>query len=418
MKKEILKSKKLYCVLSALIVFGFAACKKEHSNLVGGTGAPVITSVATAGKSKTDTLVTTVTTYDANGVATTVIDSNKTHNSVIPFDSTTTEGKKQNQYVIKGKNLGSVTGVSFNGVSAYFNPALVSDNTIIVSIPQNIPTGASVSNKLVVTTLHGSASFNFTVLTPPPTISKVSDYSFTAGSQITLSGVSFATVTSVGLKGSTATATIVSQVDTQMVIKMPTAAISRANLVFTYASGTATSTQEFIDLDNSYQIFVNNNYENGWFDNSWAHPSGISTTTSHSGTSSIEAFYPAGGWQVEGMADWNTPGKFAYNADYKYFTFWVKGGTVNHTLVLVGDQMVGGYGQVQNANAYAAQLISVPAKVWTFYKIPLGAPSSTNPNLLNFWANGTPAQQLGFFLQGQSGDVDEAIYFDEMAFVK
>jgi hypothetical protein len=80
--------------------------------------------------------------------------------------------------------------------------------------------------------------------------------------------------------------------------------------------------------------------------------------------------------------------------------------------------MVGGYGQVQNANAYAAQLVTVPAGVWTYFKIPLGAPGSSNPNLLNFWANGATAQQLGFFLQGMDGDVNEVMYFDEVAFVK
>ncbi|MGZ3946009.1 MAG: hypothetical protein ACXVJB_13770 [Mucilaginibacter sp.] len=416
MKTLILRSKNLYWVLSALMVFGFASCKKESANIVGGKGAPVITRVRTVTKNQVDSMLTTsTTTYDTLGVATTVTGHNY-NPQVSPFDSTTTTGKKQNLYAIIGQNLGSVTSVSFNGISAYFNAALVSDNTIIVSIPQDVPTGPDQPNKLVVTTLHGSVSYDFTVLTPPPTISKVSDYNFVAGSQITLTGVSFATVTSVTIKGTTAAATIVSKVDTQMVIKMPATTVSRANLLFTYASGQAASTQEFVDLDNAYQLFANNDFRNGWADASWAHPSGTSTNTSHSGTASIIASYPAGGWQIEGWANWY-PG-IDYNPDYKYLTFWVKGGTVSHTLVLVGDQMEGGYGQVQNQYAYAAQLVTVPAKVWTYFKIPLGAPSTTNPNLLNFWKNGTTAKQLGFFLQGQSGDVDETMYFDEVAFIK
>jgi hypothetical protein len=411
-----LRSKNLYWILSALMVFGFASCKKESATIVGGKGAPVITRVRTVTKTQVDSMLTTTTiTYDSQGVATTVTSPNY-NPQVIKFDSTTTEGKKQNLYAIIGQNLGSVTSVKFNGVSAYFNAALVSDNTIIVSIPQDVPTGPDQPNKLVVTTLHGSVSYAFTVLTPPPTVSKVSDYNFVAGSQITLTGVSFATITAVTIKGTTDAATIVSKVDTQMVIKMPASAINRANLLFTYASGQAASSQEFVDLDNAYQIFVNNDFKNSWADNSWAHPSGVSTTTSHSGTASIVATYPAGGWQIEGWSN-GSPG-IDYNADYKYLTFWVRGGTVSHTLVLVGDQMAGGYGQVQNQYAYAAQLVTVPAKVWTYFKIPLGAPSSTNPNLLNFWKNGTPAKQLGFFLQGQNGDVDETMYFDEVAFIK
>jgi hypothetical protein len=414
MKTLIIRSRNLYWVLSALLVFGFASCKKESATIVGGTGAPVITRVRTLNKNQVDSMLTTVaTTYDTLGVAKTVTTPNVTP-QVTPFDSTTTDGKKQNLYAIVGQNLGSATLVTFNGVSAYFNRALVSDNIIIVSIPQDVPTGADQSNKLVVTTLHGSVSFNFTVLTPPPTVSKVSDYNFVAGSQITLTGVSLGTISAVTIKGTTLTAAIVSKVDTQMVIKMPATTLNRVNLVFTYASGQATGTQEFVDLDNAYQIFVSNDFKNGWADASWAHPSGTSTKTSHFGTASAMASYPAGGWQIEG---WASSG-VSYSADYKYLTFWVKGGTVAHTLVLVGDQMEGGYGQVQNQYAYAAQLIAVPAKVWTYFKIPLGAPSSTNVNLLNFWKNGTNAKELGFFLQGQSGDVDETMYFDEVAFVK
>jgi hypothetical protein len=78
--------------------------------------------------------------------------------------------------------------------------------------------------------------------------------------------------------------------------------------------------------------------------------------------------------------------------------------------------MAGGYGQ--NTSPVAAQVVHVPAKVWTFFKIPLGTPSSNDPTLLNFWKNGTPAKQLGFFLKGQGGDVDETMYFDEVAFLK
>ena len=69
----------------------------------------------------------------------------------------------------------------------------------------------------------------------------------------------------------------------------------------------------------------------------------------------------------------------------------------------------------------AAQLVTVPAGVWTFVKIPLAPPSAPYSQLatsLNYWANGSVATQLGFFLQGMSGDVNETMYFDEVAFVK
>jgi hypothetical protein len=233
-----------------------------------------------------------------------------------------------------------------------------------------------------------------------------------------LNGFGFATVKSVGIVGSTATAAIVSQTDNALTIKFPASviAVNRTNLILTYVYNSAgdtkvtTTKQEFNDLDNAYAIFYKDNFQNAWGDASWAAPSGLSTGASHSGSSSIVATYPAGGWKIEGWANWYP--SFSYDASYKYLTFWVKGGTVDHTLTLVGDQMAGGYGQ--NTSPAAVQQIDVPPGVWTFYKIPLG----TGANQLNYWSPGSTAKQLGFFLKGQSGDVDETMYFDEVAFLK
>ncbi len=410
--------KTLFYTIFGLLLFGLISCKKENSTgFTAGKGAPTITSVHTLSKTLTDTIVSQVQTYDTIGNTTTVTDSNFTHQSVTGFDSTTVTGNKGQYYVIYGTNLGSATTVMFNGVSVYFNRALISDHSIVVLIPLNIPTfGDSATNKLTVITLHGTATYNFTVLTPPPTIATISDYDFWAGSQITFTGVGFASVNSVGLTGTTDTCSIISKTDAQIVIQFPSTMVDRTNLVFSYISQGSTvkvtTTQEFNDLDNAYNIFAFNNFQNGWQDASWQSPSGVATGVSHSygGTASAEASYPAGGWKIEGWANWYP--SFGFDGSYKYLTFWVKGGTANHTLVLVGDKIAGGYSQ--NTSAPAIQQISVPAGVWTYYKIPLG----TAANELNYWANGTPAQQLGFFLQGQTGDVDETMYFDEVAFLK
>jgi hypothetical protein len=423
-------SRTFYWILSALILFSIASCHKDNSlGFTPGTGAPVITSVRTLSQSVVDSSRTSsVTTYNSSGVATIV--TNPNYSPVISaFDSTTTTGKLGNYYVIKGTNLGSTTKVAINGVSIYFNRALSSDNAVVFSIPSNVPYVQPQPNTIVVTTLYGTVTYKFTTLPPPPTITGLTDFDFEAGSQIILVGKGFSSVSAVKLRSTSDAITILSQNDSTLVMQMPKSAATESTLLFTYTSGTNTaaqtaSTVSFYDLDNSYVIFANNNYQNGWFDNSWTAPSGVSTATSHSGTASIVATYPAGGWQVEGWADWNTPGKFPYDPSYKYLTFWVKGGVADHKFVLVGDQMVGGYGQVQNANAYAGQIVDIPAAVWTFVKIPLTAPStaySKSSTLLNFWANGTPAQQLGFFLQGgltSTPDVNETIYFDEIAFVK
>jgi len=420
--KKINKSKN-YLLLAFLLVIGLASCNKKDSYLgfTPGTGTPTISSVRTISKSVVDSsLTTSVTTYSSTGIATTVTNPNY-NPQVTAFDSTTATGNLGNYYAIIGTNLGSTTKIVINGVSVYFNRALNSNTSVVFAIPSTIPYVQPQPNTIVLTTLSGTVTYKFTVLPPAPTIMSVSDYDFTAGSKITLTGKGFASVSAIKLKATGDALTIDSQNDSTLVVTMPKSAAGESSLLFTYTAGSntnaqATSATIFNDLDNAYTVFAANNFQNGWGDASWAHPSGVSTAASLSGTASIVASYPAGGWQIEGWANW-WPG-IAYSADYKYLSFWVKGGKATHTLVLVGDQMVGGYSQVQNANAYAAQLVTVPANVWTFVKIPLGPPSTTNVNLLNFWANGATSFQLGFFLQGMSGDVDETMYFDEVAFLK
>jgi hypothetical protein len=404
-------------ILTAMVIL--ASCKKYNSmGYTPGTGAPTITAVNTWSKTSSAVYYDTVVAY--NNAGDTVLTVKAYTGMVSAFDSVTDVGNLGQYYLIHGTNLGSATTVAFNGTSAYFNRSLNTDNTILVSIPSNVPTsGPLATDTLTVTTTHGVVRYHFVVASPPPTIGSVSDYDFWGGSQITLHGVGFLSVTAVGLTGVTDQATIVSQVDTLMTLQFPTTSVNRANLVFTYSSGgnaaTATSTQEFIDLDNAFTVVFKNSFQNYWSDNSWSHPSGVQTGPSHAygGSASAVATYPAGAWQIEGWADWNAPtGGFVYDASYKYLTFWVLGGTVNHTLVLVGDKLPGGYSQ--NTSAATVQQILVPAGVWTFYKIPLGSGAGQ----LNYWANGTLAQQLGFFLQGQSGDVNETMYFDEVAFTK
>ena len=415
-------------LLSALIVFGFASCKKLNSEgFTPGIGAPVITSVRTLSKSTVDSSrVHSTTTYSSSGIVTTTSYFDYTP-VVSAFDSTTATGKLGNYYVLLGSNLGSTTTIVINGVSIYFNRALSSDKAVIFSIPTTVPYVQPQPNTIVVTTLHGSVTYKFTTLPPPPTITEVSDFDFWANAQISIVGKGFASVSAVKVKTTGDAMTILSQTDTTMVLKAPSSSTATESaLLFTFTSGansaaTATSSVIFNDLDNAYTIVFNNSFQNSWGDNSWSGPSGIQPGNAHAfgGTASASAHYPAGAWQIEGWANYYP--SIPYDASYKYLTFWVKGGTVTHQLVLVGDKMAGGYGQVQNANAYAGQLVTVPAKVWTFVKIPLTAPATAfdkASTLLNYWANGSPAQQMGFFLQGMSGDVDETMYFDEVAFLK
>jgi len=399
MKKMILKSKNLTWILSALMILVVASCRKDNSlGFTPGTGAPTITSVHTLSKTDTAKVQRVITTIDGSGVVT--LDSVGFPVSPTGFDSVTTTGNLQQYYVIHGANLGSTTNISFNGVTAYFNRALISDNSIIVNIPITVPTsGTAATNKLVVTTLNGSVTYSFTVLPPPPTILEYSTNDFTAGSTITLTGQGFINVTSVKLKTTGDAATIVSQSDTVLVLKMPTSAATESPLLLSYASGgktaLVTSTILFNDMDNAYIVFTDN-YGAGWYSNSWG-PGAPSTAQAKTGTTSFAATYPKGNYWVDGFGNSGT-GLPASN--YTYLSMWIKGGIETYTLYLTADTRSAGFG-----NSDQSTPITVPAGVWTYFKIPLAG--------LNLQGS----KAFGFWIPGPS-DQSETLYYDDVILLK
>ena len=396
-------------LLALLIVIGLGSCKKYNSQgFTPGKGMPQITSVHTLSKSDTALISLYATTMDTSGNTNTSLIG--TIQNSHPFDSVTNAGYLGNYYVLHGSNLGSATMITFNGTIAYFNRALSTDNTIIVAVPGLTPYfGPKATDSLVVTTLYGTANYKFTIIPPPPTPMTYTNYNFSAGSQITLTGVGFGAVTDVKLVDSAQTdstvLTVVNQNDSVITLQFPSTDMIQGFLKFDYtAAGTPVSQmvgQAMVNLDNAYIIFTDD-YANEWQDGSWHHPSGPSTAQAKSGTTSFMVTYPAGQWQIEGFQNWNP--SLPYTSDYQYLSFWVKGGTVNHILNLETNTSSTGYGQ------NGSNPITVPANVWTYFKLPL--------NTIDFWTPGKTLQQLGFFLKGQGGDVDETYYFDDVVLIK
>jgi hypothetical protein len=398
-------------ISAAVLLSALSACRKENSlGFTPGTGTPTITAVHTWSKKDTANDTTIVTTYDATGSPSTSVKIRGGQPE--PFDSLTGAGNLGNYYLIEGTNLGSATSVSFNGATAYFNRGLMTDHSIIVQVPSNAPYyGPQATDSLVVTTLHGKAYYKFSIIPPPPTIAGVSDYNFTAGSQITLTGVGFASVTAVGLTGSTATCKITAQTDTVMTLQFPSATISTANLVFTYAQGTATSTQEFVDVDNAYQIFTEG-YQNGWGSWSWG-TAGPSTSAAKGGNTSFSALFGGGSWWIDGFRQGGggaTDG-VSYAAGYQFLSFWVKGGTADETIYIEFGNTGFANGGANKINAY-----DVPPGVWTYYKIPVSS-LLWNTSTTSWAANSSSLlNTVAFFMPGNS--VDETLYFDDVILIK
>ena len=376
----------------------FASCKKEEAEV--GKGKPTISRVRTVSKTFIDnTLVTTIVTYNAQGQPSTVTYPNTTP-QVVGMDSTTSDGNLQNMYAIIGTNLGSVTSVSFNGTSAYFNKALGSDSTILVSIPKETPAGPAQNNLLTVETLYGTVDYTFNILLPPPTVTEVSNYNFSAGSQIILKGIGLGSVTDVALGTSAAKATVVDKSDTEMTINMPATTLISTTLIFTYPNGKSTTKQIFVNLDQTYKLFTED-YGAGWGGNFWGSGE-ISGAAAKSGTKSLKLNYSKGNWSANGVANWS-PG-LASSADYKFLSFYIKGGSQDYTLYFVGDKRTGGYG-----NSDQSAPVIVPANVWTYFKLPLST--------LGLWASGSPTNALGFWIKGPDAQ-DESFYIDDWVLIK
>ena len=301
---------------------------------------------------------------------------------------------------LKGSGLGQIRTIVFDkdSVPASFYTTLNTEGALVFRVPDTVSGGPQ---NIIFTNSEGKTlSVPFTGLAFPQ-VSGVSNYDYAAGDQLTLTGINLETVSKVLLHGSTDAATIVSKTKKQLVIKMPTTTVPRAALDITNVTGAITTTQEFVNLDQAYQVFTDA-YGNGFGDGSWGDAAAISTAEFKTGTASVGKKYQKGNWHLIGFANW-WPG-CAYDASYTYLTCWVKGASRDYSLYINSDKGVGGYGAFNPTSK-----IDVPANVWTYFKVPLSS--------LSLWSSGTPFNQLGFRIQGPDAQ-DETFYFDDVLLVK
>lgn len=302
---------------------------------------------------------------------------------------------------LTGSGLGDIRSIVFekNNVPAPFTPTLNTETHLIFHVPDTAYGG---SQNIIFTNSAGkSLSVPFSVLAFA-SVSNVSNYNFIEGVEITLTGNNLEDVSKVVFTGTAEEIAIVSKSRKTLVIKMPATQIARSTIDITNSTGKTTTTQEFINLDKALKIFTDG-YGPDYGDNSWGDGAVISTTEFKSGTKSVSKTYAKGNWHVFGFANW-WPGT-ASDPAYKYFSFWIKGAAADHVLYITGDKKAGGgFG-----NSDQTSPVNVPAGVWTYFKIPLSS--------LNLWANGSPFNQIGFWIKGPDNQ-DEKFYLDDVILVK
>ncbi len=301
---------------------------------------------------------------------------------------------------LKGKGVGDIRTIVFdkNNTPAGFYPTLNTESAILFRVPDTVLGGAQ--NIILTNSAGKSMTVPFKVLAYA-TVSGVSNYNFTAGSQITLTGNNLDDVSKITFSGSTVPITILSQSKKELTIELPAADINRAKLDIVNNTGTITTTQEFVNIDKAYQIFTDA-YGDGWSDNSWGDGAKIYTNVFKTGTASVGKTYAKGNWHLIDFVNW-WPGA-AKDPAYKFLTVWIKGGSADQTLYLTSDKRPAGFG-----NSDRSTPLNVPANVWTYFKIPIAD--------ANLWATGDTFNQLGFWIAGPEGS-DETFYFDDLLLVK
>lgn len=301
---------------------------------------------------------------------------------------------------LKGSGLGDMRSIVFEkgNVPAALISTLNTESAIVFRVPDTAFGG---TQNILFTNSNGvtlSVPFNVVAM---PSVTDVSNYNFSTGTEITLTGNNLDDVTSVVLDGSTTEVEVVSKSRKQLVLKFPQTTLSRAKLKITNASGTITTNQEFVSIDNAFKIFTDS-YGADFSDGSWGDPGTISTTEMKTGTASVFKKYAKGNWHLINFANW-WPG-VKKDPAYTYITFWVKGGSKDYTLYLTGDKRAGGFG-----NGDRSVPINVPANVWTYFKLPLST--------VDLWNKGDTFNQLGFWIPGPDAQ-DETFYFDDVMLVK
>lgn len=134
--------------------------------------------------------------------------------------------------IIKGKHLATTYKVEFNTILADDSLIYADDTTVTVKIPAVLPDPAN--NPITVTTKYGSATYNFRILQPPPTILSFDPMAGPEGQLVTITGYNFGGVNSV--KFGTIEATIVSNTKEEIKVNVP-AGVTAEYIFVTTPSG-------------------------------------------------------------------------------------------------------------------------------------------------------------------------------------
>ena len=206
MKK--LKMKFLSGLFAVVTMFGMVSCSEDNDS--NSAAPPVINSVSAS--------------VDAEGM---------------PVDLTpVTQGYADNVYIIQGSGFSTVKKVFINDMDTYFNPTLVTDNTIFITIDRNTPYSEQ-ADEIRIVTDYGTATFGFVVAPPAPALTSFNPINAAPGETVTIYGSFFLNPE---VRFGDIPATVVSSTLTEIQVTVPNGAHHKYVTVSTI-SGESTSTQ-------------------------------------------------------------------------------------------------------------------------------------------------------------------------------
>ena len=144
-----------FCGLAALTGFATVSCEDEPDKYEVAGGVPTVRYIRSPYAASADSLITAATTGST--------------------------------VCLVGENLRSVYELYFNDRQAILNNSYITDNTLLVDVPQTIP--GEVSDKIYMVTRSGqTVEYDFHVTVPAPTLTAMSCEYAPVGSEATITG--------------------------------------------------------------------------------------------------------------------------------------------------------------------------------------------------------------------------------------
>lgn len=275
---------------------------------------------------------------------------------------------------ITGTGLGDMRTVIFSNqnVPALITPTLNTDKSIIFNVPDTAYGG---NQDILLTNSNGkSITVPFKVLAYANVSAVSPSQDFVTGSEITLTGINLLDVSEVKLTGTNDKATIVSQSQKKLVIKMPATTQSRATLDITNATGITKTTQEFVSVENARLVY-GDALESGFQNWSW----GTDNINFSNGANKVCGDYSLDAGWSGAWGGIQLGGGTIDLTGMNYMSFYVKGGAADQKYLVTLD-----WGP--------QKVITVPKEVWTYFRFKLSefAPGVTQVNTFIVQIQGDP----------------------------